>query len=205
MRFKYYLRGAGLGILFSTVIMMVAFHTHGNHISEEEVVKRAGELGMVWADDEPAYSSEEIDTQTEPQTESQAKPEAETETKPEAETETEPEAETETEPEAETETEPEAETQSETQSESETESESERQTPPNTAQQGDDSSVTITVVKGEVCRTLAEDLAKAGLVADAEEFRVYMGDHNYASFIHVGEFEIPRGSTYEEIAQILIE
>ncbi len=181
MRFKYYLRGAGLGILFSTVIMMVAFHTHGNHISEEEVVKRAGELGMVWADDEPAYSSEEIDTQTEPQTESQAKPEAETET------------------------EPEAETQSETQSESETESESERQTPPNTAQQGDDSSVTITVVKGEVCRTLAEDLAKAGLVADAEEFRVYMGDHNYASFIHVGEFEIPRGSTYEEIAQILIE
>lgn len=177
MRFKYYLRGAGLGILFSTIIMMVAFHTHGNHISEEEVIKRAGELGMVWADDEPAYVSEEIDTQTEPQTE----------------------------PRTESQAEPETETETQAQADPEPESETERQTMPNTAQQGDDSMVTITVVEGEVCRTLAEDLAKAGLVADAEEFRVYMGDHDYARFIHVGEFEIPRGATYEEIAQILIE
>lgn len=183
MRFKYYLRGAGLGILFSTIIMMVAFHTHGNHISEEEVVKRAGELGMVWADDEPAYVSDEIDTQKESQTESQAEPQTESQAQPE----------------------PQAEPQTQAQAIPEPESETERQTIPNTAQQGDDSIVTITVVKGEVCRTLAEDLAKAGLVADAEEFRVYMGDHNYASFIHVGEFEIPRGATYEEIAQILIE
>ena len=106
--------------------------------------------------------------------------------------------------------------QIETEYESESQVEAERQTEtaPSEAQQmngssdiqmqENESSVIITVVKGEVCRTLAEDLAAAGLIEDAEEFRKYMGSHNYADSIHVGEFEIPRGSTYEEIANILI-
>lgn len=47
MKLKYYLRGLGLGILFTTIILMIAFHTHPNDISDDEVIRRAKKLGMV--------------------------------------------------------------------------------------------------------------------------------------------------------------
>lgn len=48
MRFKYYLRGCGLGILFASVVLTAAFYTRGaKEISDEEVIRRAEALGMV--------------------------------------------------------------------------------------------------------------------------------------------------------------
>ena len=64
--------------------------------------------------------------------------------------------------------------------------------------------VTITVMDGEVCRDIAADLQSKGLVDDAEKFRIYMGETGYASFIHNGDFQIPVGASYEEIANILL-
>lgn len=46
MRFKYYLRGAGIGVIVATLILSVAFLFHDN-ISDEEVIRRAMKLGMV--------------------------------------------------------------------------------------------------------------------------------------------------------------
>lgn len=169
MRFKFYLRGAGIGILFATIIMMVTFHSHGSNISDDEVVQRAGELGMVWSETE---SESEITTEAESQTESVQNEEQQEASNPDTSSNLEEEI-------------PEFENQ-------------------DVPAQENDSVVKITVVQGEVCRTLAEDLVAAGLIEDAEDFRKYMGDHNYANSIHVGEFEIPRGSTYEEIARILV-
>lgn len=52
MRFKYYLRGCGLGILFTSIVLTVAFHTRGvKEISDEEVIRRAEALGMVMDED----------------------------------------------------------------------------------------------------------------------------------------------------------
>ena len=169
MRLKYYLRGPGIGIIFATIIMMVAFHSHGSNISDDEVVQRAGELGMVWSETE---SESEIETEAESQTESMQNEEQQEASNPDTSSNLEEEI-------------PEFENQ-------------------DVPAQENDSVVKITVVQGEVCRTLAEDLVAAGLIEDAEDFRKYMGDHNYANSIHVGEFEIPRGSTYEEIARILV-
>lgn len=64
-------------------------------------------------------------------------------------------------------------------------------------------SVTITVSQGEVCRQIAEDLAGNGLVDDAEEFRKFMYQNGYDSLILEGDFTIPYGASYEEIATIL--
>ncbi len=48
MRFKYYLRGCGLGILFASIVLSIAFYTRGaKEISDEEVIQRAEALGMV--------------------------------------------------------------------------------------------------------------------------------------------------------------
>ena len=140
-------------------------------ISDDEVVQRAGELGMVWPETE-SESESEIETEAEAQTEAVQNEKQQEASNPDTSSNLEEEI-------------PEFENQ-------------------DVPAQENDSVVKITVVQGEVCRTLAEDLAAAGLIEYAEDFRKYMGDHNYANSIHVGEFEIPRGSTYEEIARILV-
>jgi cell division protein YceG involved in septum cleavage len=40
-------------------------------------------------------------------------------------------------------------------------------------------------------------------VEDSEDLRLYMDQNGYDNMIRVGEFQIPRDASYEEIAQIL--
>lgn len=47
MKLKYYLRGLGIGILVSTIILMIAFSRHPREMSDQEIISRAQELGMV--------------------------------------------------------------------------------------------------------------------------------------------------------------
>lgn len=48
MKKKYFVRGLGVGILFGALIMFAAYMTSGkNRMSDEDVIKRAQELGMV--------------------------------------------------------------------------------------------------------------------------------------------------------------
>lgn len=52
MRFKYYLRGAGIGVIVATLVLSIAFLFHDN-ISDEEVIRRAMKLGMVMQENTP--------------------------------------------------------------------------------------------------------------------------------------------------------
>ena len=54
-----------------------------------------------------------------------------------------------------------------------------------------------------MCREIAQDLQEKGLVKDAEDFRRYMQDHNYARYIRVGTFTLEKGMNYSEIAKVL--
>lgn len=47
MKLKYYLRGLGIGIIVSTNILAIAFANHPQEMSDEEIIARARELGMV--------------------------------------------------------------------------------------------------------------------------------------------------------------
>ncbi|MCI5621833.1 MAG: endolytic transglycosylase MltG [Lachnospiraceae bacterium] len=47
MRFKYYLRGLGIGIIVATVILSISFAIHGDNLSDAEIMRRAEKLGMV--------------------------------------------------------------------------------------------------------------------------------------------------------------
>lgn len=52
MKLKYYLRGIGIGIIFSIIVFSVALTSNKTYdISDEEVMKRARELGMVYSSD----------------------------------------------------------------------------------------------------------------------------------------------------------
>ena len=51
MRFKYYLRGIGFGIIFASLIFTVALATSDKEeITDQEIMERASELGMVSAE-----------------------------------------------------------------------------------------------------------------------------------------------------------
>ena len=47
MKFKYYLRGLGIGILISTIILSISFAMKKNDLSDDEIIARAKELGKI--------------------------------------------------------------------------------------------------------------------------------------------------------------
>lgn len=52
MKLKYYLRGLSIGILFATVVLSISFRTNSkSEITDEEIIKKAEELGMMMRDD----------------------------------------------------------------------------------------------------------------------------------------------------------
>ena len=48
MKLKYYLRGIGIGVIMTTLILMIAFAVHKEQpLTDDEIRERAAELGMV--------------------------------------------------------------------------------------------------------------------------------------------------------------
>lgn len=177
VRFKYYLRGCGLGILVASLVFIVSLHAHGGAMSDEKAMQRASELGMIMPDD---TQTQEAETQT---TELPVKetnlPDTQRTTQ----------AVTQKVPQNDTQKQTERDTSSE---QNDTSKESEKK-----------EKVSITIKGGEVCREIAQDLQEKGLVKDAEDFRKYMQDHNYARYIRVGTFTLEKGMNYSEIAKVL--
>ena len=50
MKLKYYLRGLAVGILVTTVVLMIAGKGHKTTMTDDEVIARAKQLGMVMED-----------------------------------------------------------------------------------------------------------------------------------------------------------
>ena len=183
MKLKYYLRGLGIGIIVTTILLMIAFALHKPTMSDADIIARAKQLGMVMPEDEEPLQ----DTETTESTEVTAVPE--TEAAQIEEQTTEAAANTE-EPVTADETEnPESEM---TDTEVATEVSSEANEENNTA-----------VNRGDVCRIVCENLQANGVVDDAEAFRKFLGQKGFASSISVGSYSIPYGLDYEEIYQIL--
>lgn len=49
MKLKYYMRGVGIGVFVTTIILVIAFSFVGNNMSDEEIIDKAKKLGMVEA------------------------------------------------------------------------------------------------------------------------------------------------------------
>ena len=214
MKLKYYLRGLGIGILITTVILSLAGIGRKN-MTDEEVVKRAKELGMVEStllSDLPDQTKVEEVRPTEPET-----PEPETSLQPEtseqeisAEPEAGPGPET-SEPETlEPEVSPEPE---ETASTPETPVAPEEtpvapeETPVSPEDGNPDTpageTVTLVIGRGESSTTVSKNLQKAGIVEDAAAFDRFLCNNGYDKKIITGTYEIPYGASEEEIAKII--
>ena len=199
MKLKYYLRGLGIGIIVTTILLMIAFALHKPTMSDADIIARAKQLGMVMPEDEEPLQDTETTESTEVTAEStEVTAVPETEAAQIEEQTTEAAANTE-EPVTADETEnPESEmTDTEVATEVSSEANEENNTAVNAAP------YTLVVNRGDVCRIVCENLQANGVVDDAEAFRKFLGQKGFASSISVGSYSIPYGLDYEEIYQIL--
>lgn len=180
MNMKDFLRGLGAGIIFSALIMLVAYMTSGSYrISDAEIIKRAEKLGMVMQD--KPIVAEDDDTADVALSTAEGATEATTEATTEASTEGTTEATTEA-----------------------TEGTTEVTTEVNSTDIATDYiTAEITVSKGMNSEQIAKLVQDAGIIDDYMEFDRYLNENGYSNMLSVNTFKLNSNMSYEEIAKEL--
>lgn len=187
MNWKHFLRGLGTGIIFSALIMLVAYMTSGSYkISDEDIIERATKLGMVM-EDRSIVSSEDNASSTEENNTSAATTEKQT---TEATTE---KSISDTEATTAEQTTTEVVTTETVTTEKQTEEE------PDTTY----TTVEITVSRGMSSEEIAKLVQDAGIIEDYLDFDKYLNANGYSNKLSVNTFELHSGMSYEEIAKEL--
>ena len=184
MKFKYFLRGFGIGIIFTSIVCLVAFvqNSDSGKMSDKEVIERAKELGMVeeqsnikeFFSSDKTSSTEQSDTQ---ETENVTTGESEDETVTEN-----------------------VATESEEKSEQESSATENIDVTEKSTEQPTKQTVTITIEGGASSYPICQQLQELGVIDNADEFDNYLVSNGYASRISVGTHTLTIGMTYEEIA-----
>ena len=179
---KNFIRGMGVGILITTMVLGIAYMLTGNQISDSEIRERAKKLGMVEAsqDDilgikkvtEDAVTQDTITAETLQQT---MPSEDETEQVQPVISE-EPVTVSEAVPQAD-----------------------EIQAIPDTAEK-----VTVTIKRGQDGVSISQMLQQQGVVADAADFTHYLSQNQLQMYILHGTFELYKNMPYEEIVKQIV-
>lgn len=199
MRLKYYLRGLGLGIIFAVFIMMVGYRNHGSSMSDSQIIEKAKALGMVETEDS---SGMKTDNKTDNKTDGKTDKKIDS-SEPDTST-----ADTSTAEDTQTGTDNTDTANADTTAPSDaavTDPVASDAAGADAAQPQQNTTFTITVGGGDTCRMIAERLQTAGIIDDAEKFRVYMGQKGVDQFIADGSHEIPYGASYDDIINILTQ
>lgn len=217
MERRYYLRGLGLGILITAIIMGAA-QRGSKEMSDEEVRQRARELGMIEntvlsepvAEPEADAEQAETDLAAAEEKSEEAAPadtEAVTEDTQEAaadEENSEEQSGAEDSQEqadaVEAQTEPEQ-ADAQTASEEETEQSTGAQSETKTAASGE--AQIFTIDKGDSSVSVAQKLEQAGLISSAASYDRFLCDNGYDKKIRAGEYTIPADAGDEQIARII--
>lgn len=207
MKLKYFLRGLGSGVVVTALILSIAHGGNKETMSDQEIIKRAEQLGMVpqerdllaEATKSPTITNEATPTVTGEATDKNftddilamatevAKPSKEAEPTEEA-----------------TPTKEAAPTKAEA-------TVTPTKEPTATPEPHKDATVTpsagekkvITIVSGMWSDQVARELQAMGVVESATDFDQYLIKNGYANRIVVGTFQIPEQASYEEIAKII--
>ncbi len=193
MKLKYYLRGLGIGIIVTTIILVSCFSMQKPKMTDAQIMEKAAQLGMIMPEQNSAVIAETETTEPEEKEKKNEQQIAAGELQQETETQTEVSKEQDTE------------SQTEVQKEQETEAAENSTASENAenAEQTQQEPFTLVVNRGDVCRTMCENLAANGVIDDSEGLRKYLSEVGYASFISAGTYQIPYHASYEEITNIL--
>lgn len=185
MKLRYYMRGLGIGIVVTALLMGYAISKQKEPMTDEEIRQRALEMGMieqngVLADDLGVDETEIVPEETVEDVSEEISGETVEDVQ---------------------EAEPSEQPDDNIVNVSDNE-------PADVAEESDiEESVTveefvvITVNGGDGSRTVANKLQEAGLVEDAASYDVYLCQNGYDKRIATGNHEIPVGASLEEIAK----
>ncbi len=213
MERRYYLRGLGLGILITAIIMGAA-QRGSKEMSDEEVRQRARELGMIENTvlSEPVADAEQAETDlaaaeekseeaapadTEPVTEDMQEAAADEQDTQEQ---TDAEDSQEQADAVDAQAEPEQ-ADAQTALEEETEQSTGAQSETKTAASGE--AQIFTIDKGDSSVSVAQKLEQAGLISSAASYDRFLCDNGYDKKIRAGEYTIPADAGDEQIARII--
>ena len=197
MKFKYYLRGCGLGILVASIVLMVSFHSQNKTMDDTAVMERASELGMIMPETE--IVSTEADSQL-PESGTQSTDTDFSSNKNQKQNTKDSQNNTDGSSQKE-----EKDTQMASDDKTGSGNNKDTESKKKEDKKEESEEITVEIKKGEVCRQLAEELDQIGLVEDAETFRKYMQQLGYDDRIKVGTYTLKRGMTEKEIADTFVE
>lgn len=200
MNLKYYLRGLGLGIVMTAVIMGIVTHSQKETFTDEEIMEKAKELGMI-EDSELAKYLEEAKAETEERVRKEAAEEYAAAKSTASITE---EGDTELngrEP-AEEEIEREEDLEDGMESGQEREDGSARVQGVEEEEE-QEAPVVFTVKRGEAPYSIGQRLEEEGLLPEDADFDKFMVDNGYDRKIVAAEYEIPAGADMKTIAEII--
>lgn len=217
MERRYYLRGLGLGILITAIIMGAA-QRGGKEMSDEEVRQRARELGMIEntvlsesvAEPEADAEQAETDLAAAEEKSEEAAP-ADTEAVTEDTQEVAADEENSKEQSGAEDSQEQADAvdaqaepeqaDAQTALEEETEQSTGAQSETKTAASGE--AQIFTIDKGDSSVSVAQKLEQAGLISSAASYDRFLCDNGYDKKIRAGEYTIPADAGDEQIARII--
>lgn len=200
MKFKYYLRGIGIGIIFASIIFLIAYNDNKpSRLSDNEIIERARELGMVEANDPinklidnkstEATSTKKDDNITEASTTSEITTEKKNDTGASTEISTENTSEVNT-------------SNTKTDVDNNTEDVSTEKTT-ETASTEDNKTYELSITRGMSSYPVSLELERLGLIDDAAKFDDYLIENGYANRISVGTHKLTKGMDYHTIAELI--
>ncbi len=183
MRLKQYIRGLGIGIIVTALIIGISSYNHSANLLDEEIKAKATELGMVEIEkdevgEETRDETEELDPVVEENKEMESVPEEDSKEVSSVSEDTE-------------------ETVDETLELDEYEEDI------TVSIKEEQNLAILTIVRGESSNTVASELERLQVIDNAIEFDEYLCDYDFSKKIRVGVYEISMGATYEEIANII--
>lgn len=191
MKLKYYLRGMGIGIMITTLILIIAFSIHKNDTVQQEEPKQEAASKTVAEAQNSTQIPMDTETETEPATEQNNTEQADTQKTTEKQKENETSV-------VSASTEEKASEQKTLETKSSEEKTSEQNTSATATEK-----VRFEVGGGEYSDVICKRLLQAGLIDDADAFNKFLIQKDYDNLILPGVYDIPKGATYEEIAALL--
>lgn len=192
MKLKYYLRGIGIGVIITTIVLTIAFSIQKNkQITDEEIIERAAALGMVMPDEIP-----ERDTLANAEANKEAAQEKEF--AKEEMTATDESKATDKEQVSKSASDSVTKTDKTTSEKNVTEKSKKSKAEKTVVEQ-----VELSIVGGEYSDIICEKLRKAGLIEDAEDFNKYLAQGGYDNQLQPGTYVIPKDADYDTIIKII--
>lgn len=197
MNKKSFLRGFGLGVLFTAIILGVSFSIR---TSESATVSRAKKLGMVFENNDqkavlPTPEAPEVSAAPEASVNPEVSTVPQTSVKPETSTAPQTSA-PKSSPDVDKDKNSKTNTNNKTDNEKEFEKEKEK-----AKKEMEDIKKQLTINDGDWASKVSDELENMGIIDNATKFDKYLTDNGYSNIIHSGTYDVSPDDSYHDLAE----